>query len=574
MLKSPKNAEDTSAPSGPVEVQGSPEREVLQDFSRLPQGEVISAIGGDLPMSVERRSHMAVFLTAPRQATLLVTPDFFGKSAMLDTRQTLIRQGTHVEVKLATSDVIRHSYQKGEIKASKESGPTYIEDTISEIVGLAVQKGASDIHIETRETYADVLFRVNGIREMVRNITTENAESIAQVLYSVHADAGGKDVSWSKDSLRDGVIEWPLANGKKVQMRFSSAPIFPFGNFHIVIRLLNMEFSGIELDDLGYEEDQRAMIDVFLAGMSGMVIMCGPTNSGKSTTLQAMMKRLYELRGESIKMITVEDPVEYVIPGACQIPVARNKKNANEGVNEPAYAMFLKGALRQDPDTVMVGEIRDKDSAIAVKDLVLAGRKVLTTLHTYSALWSFVRLKEIGVPMELLTIPGFISGIVYQRLVPLVCPHCSIPLSEGAHRLPPATLHRLQQVSDFANDPIRLKGDGCEHCERTGVSGRTIVAEFLVPDRVFFGLMAKGEFQAAEQHWLNLRLLATKDGVTVLAHALHKMKKGLIDPVDVENYVALLTQDLAAGAPALGLHGVPMLAETVGDLEQSGLAYV
>jgi type II secretory ATPase GspE/PulE/Tfp pilus assembly ATPase PilB-like protein len=519
---------------------------VIQDFKSLPEGEVISSVNGPFPLATERREHMAVIQNGHKEVILLTTPDFFGKAAMLDTRQALIRQEYKVQVLFAIRDVINHAYQKDEARSINRisNEATAIEDVITEIVELAIRKDASDIHIETRDTYADVLFRINGIRETVRNITTRNAEAIAQVLYSVHADASSKDVSWNKDELRDGAIEWNLKSGQKVQMRFSSAPIFPSGNFHIVIRLLSMEFSGIGLNDLGYEDEQRAMVDVFLAGASGMVILCGPTNSGKSTTMQAMMKRLYEMRGDSIKMVTVEDPVEYVIPGACQIPVSKKKKGSTEENGNSAFTSFLKGTLRQDPDTVMVGEIRDSESAVVVKDLVLAGRKVVTTLHTYSALWSFVRLKEIGVPMELLTMPGFISGIVYQRLVPLLCPKCSIPLAKGSSRLPQTTLYRLQQVADFATDNIHVKGDGCPHCKMTGIGGRTIVAEFLIPDRVLLGHMAKNQYQEAEQHWLRNRTLAMRDGVTVLSHALHKMKKGLIDPSDVETYVALLTQDL------------------------------
>lgn len=212
------------------------------------------------------------------------------------------------------------------------------------------------------------------------------------------------------------------------------------------------------------------------------------------------MRTVFSRRGSSIKVITVEDPVEYVIPGACQIGVS--KKRGASNADAAPFATFLKGTLRQDPDVVMVGEIRDSDSASVVKDLVLAGRKLLTTLHAYSALWAFLELKEIGVPRSLLTMPGFISGIVYQRLVPVLCQHCSLPItSPDAKGRIPADVFNRTHVADLGAHNVRVRGDGCDHCKHTGISGRTLVAEFVVPDQKLLKLIADEDNIAAYEYW-------------------------------------------------------------------------
>lgn len=516
---------------------------------------LLTASGGEVALTEARRSQFAALYT-DKEVVLLVAESEYGRAAMFDLRSRL---QAHIRDKalrcamverLATAELIKLVYQHHEqqqqskaVAASQDASD--VEHLIDEMVQQAIEWRTSDIHIEARGASANVFFRVNGQRRLWRELAYETARSIGSVLY-VHADAGSKDVSWSTDQVQDCATEWKTRSGKEVQLRFSSSPIYPAGGFQVVLRLLSMEVKGVDLTRLGYSEEQMRMLDIMSTGSSGILLICGPTNSGKSTTLQGVMQRIYARRGDTIKMITVEDPVEYVIPGACQIPVSRKRKTIIDERSGSAFTTFLRGTLRQDPDVVMVGEIRDYDSAVVVKDLVLAGRKILATLHTYSALWAYMRLREIGVPWEILTMPGFIAGIVYQRLVPTLCPHCSIPLTQGgAQRLPADVLFRVQQVSDLALDNVRVKGDGCEACNMTGVSGRTVCAEFVLPDRELLKLLAKNDLIGAERYWRDSGVGAQEQGgVTALAHALHKMRQGLLSPMDVEDQIGLLTADM------------------------------
>lgn len=525
---------------------GTSLKSVIESYRDIPEGHLLSRVDGEFAMPDEWREMFAVLRRGDIHY-LVVASTFFGSAQMFELRRRMQAAALdNIQILHTTQDVVQLIYHEaGTGNRARDGEFTDIESLAAEIISAAASQGASDIHIESRERRANVFFRINGTRRFHRDLTAINAHSLGVVLYSVHADAGSKEVSWDPNQVMDGALEWVTSSGATYQLRFSSAPIYPTGGFHIVIRMLSMEAKGLDIDALGYSGEQKSMLDIMSSGSSGMVILCGPTNSGKSTTLQALMARIYERRGDTIKMITVEDPVEYVIPGACQISVARKRKTLVDHSTGSAFTTFLRGTLRQDPDVVMVGEIRDHDSASVVKDLVLAGRKLLATLHTYSALGAYVRLREIGVPWEVLTMPGFVAGIVYQRLVPLLCQECAVPLvGGGAARIPRETLFRVQQVSDLTADSVRVKGDGCPCCAQSGYSGRTVCAEFVLPDRVLLRYLSENKFLEAENYWRKSGVGAIDGGVTALAHGIHKMRQGLVSPVDIEDQIGLLTADM------------------------------
>ena len=200
-----------------------------------------------------------------------------------------------------------------------------------------------------------------------------------------------------------------------------------------------------------------------------------------------------------------------------------------------SFNKVLRGTLRQDPDVVMVGEIRDKASAGVVKDLVLAGRKLLSTLHANSAISAYIRLAQIDVDMSILTSPRFISGVAYQRLVRVLCPECSIRWPDVEKSgYSPSFQQRVAKVAKDLNE-IRVAGPGCPRCKGSGIVGMSVCAEVLVPTRQFNILMAQGHYAEAEKLWVE------QGGRPVLMHALEKMQAGQLSPVDVESAVGLLT---------------------------------
>lgn len=527
--------------------------EVIDSIDMAPKGQMLSIPGGELDMPSAWRLRFGV-LRCEGRTLLLTSPDGFGTPQMFELRKRMLAQNMPSQIVHLTADVLALMYRNAQSSALHSlMDTTAIEKLAGEIMHDAIRSGASDIHIEARGDYARVLYRINGERRFARDLTQLNAQYLGSVLYNVYADPGSKDVAWSPDEIKDGGVEWiDESTGKKFQLRFSSGPIYPHPGFQIVIRILLMDSSAVtQLENAGFTPAQLDLLEDMAGGATGMVIMCGPTNSGKSTVLRAMIGQIHKERGDAIKIITIEDPVEYIIPGACQVPVARRENRGGQAgvpnLTDAAFSAFLRGTLRQDPDVVMAGEIRDSESAKVVKDIVLAGRKLFTTLHTYSALWSFVRLRELGVPWELLTMPGFVTGVVYQRLVPTLCEHCSIGWTKGGEaRIPKRMRDRTRLVSlPEQLERIRVKGDGCEQCERTGYGGRTVCAEIVIPNRELLDLLARGDTLGAEALWHAQGTGASEDvpGITALAHGIAKMHKGILSPVDVEHYINSLDTD-------------------------------
>jgi len=432
-----------------VKTASAPAAGLISSLAQVPAGELHT--DGFPP---EWHDRFAV-LMRDNVANVLTAMDALGSAAMFEMRRRLNAQGAAVGGYLVTftpttEEIIKllHDRQKTARLLSQDTQEdTSTEKLVQDLVDDAVAKGASDIHIETKTDHAALYYRVNGTRMLISNISFESARAMGVVLYSVQADATSKDVTWDPQQVMDSAIEHRTSDGRQVQLRFSSAPIFPSGNFHIVIRVLVLEASKVGLHELGYTPEQLAALDAMTTDLSGMVILCGPTNSGKSTTMQALMANIHKRRGETIKMITVEDPVEYIIEGACQIGVARKRKTSIDERSGSAFTTFLRGTLRQDPDVVMVGEIRDFETAQIAIQASLTGHLVLATLHTNDAASAVTRLTDMGVEPFLLS--SSLLGVLAQRLVRKTCRHC------GA------------------------QNGGCPHCAHTGYQGRTGIFELL-----------------------------------------------------------------------------------------------
>lgn len=509
---------------------------VIIDFAQIPAGKIITAVKMD---AEEQKSMIALETQSnPKTAVLLLVDAHYGDTSSLEILRRLKQLGyDKPQMVPATADVIAHRYEKDEAnKPESAVEDTDIEKLITDLVTQAVDKSASDIHIETRNGLTgDVKLRINGVLHMQKNLTFDTCAGIAQVLFNA-GDANSKGTNWQRDNLNDVGITWPISGSRRIQLRFSTSPIAPYGNFHVVMRVLSQsEGKSVDLGDSGYEPAQLALIDTCLGGSTGLFLVCGPVNSGKSTTLAGGVKRIYQNRGTGIKVITAEEPVEIIIPSACQIGANMNMTFPN----------ILKGILRQDADVIVPVEIRDRDVASVVVDMVLSGRKVLTTIHAFSALGAYVRLREMGVPWDLLTFPGFISGILYQRLVPTLCPDCKTPLTaSNLDMLPLGTKSRLMTCAALNSDTIHIRGDGCVTCRQTGYVGRTPCAELLLPDQKFLEHLEKKSLQSAESYWRETHPLNNSGfGITALGHAIAKMRAGLLDPVDVENYVGLMHEE-------------------------------
>ncbi|MBF0469999.1 MAG: type II secretion system ATPase GspE [Gammaproteobacteria bacterium] len=324
---------------------------------------------------------------------------------------------------------------------------------INALLSEAIREEASDIHIETYENRMVVRFRVDGVlREVL-----QPQKNLAPLLVSRIKVMAKLDIA-EKRLPQDGRISLRIA-GRAVDVRVST---LPSGNGErVVMRLLDKQAGKLDLEQLGMVLSDQRRIDALIHRPHGILLVTGPTGSGKTTTLYAALTRL---NARSRNILTVEDPIEYDIDGIGQTQV--NNKVAM------SFAKGLRAILRQDPDVVMVGEIRDLETAQIAVQASLTGHLVLSTLHTNTAIGALSRLRDMGI--EPFLISSSLIGVLSQRLLRLLCKSCRLPYTAtpsecqllGVDPLQPPTLYR--------------SSDGCEKCNGLGYRGRTGIYELVV----------------------------------------------------------------------------------------------
>lgn len=319
----------------------------------------------------------------------------------------------------------------------------------------AARQGASDIHIEPEETFLRVRYRVDGILHEVSTIPRKLQPAvISRVKILSSMDIAERRIP------QDGRIQVRIGP-KQIDMRVSTVPTV-YGE-NVVIRLLDTSQMTVRLSDLGLSPSNIEIYGKLIRFPYGIVLITGPTGSGKTTTLYASLNQINDV-GKNI--ITIEDPVEYRLPMIRQIQV-NNKV-------ELTFASGLRSILRQDPDVVMVGEMRDEETARIAIQAALTGHLVFSTVHTNDAASAVTRLTDMGIEPFLIT--SSVIGLVAQRLVRRLCKECKTP-----YKASKAELETLG-IKDVNTELTLYNPVGCEHCRKMGFKGRIAIHEILVPD--------------------------------------------------------------------------------------------
>jgi len=317
----------------------------------------------------------------------------------------------------------------------------------------AIEARASDVHIEPFENQLKIKYRIDGIlSEKTPSPKRLHAAIVSRIKIMANMNIAERFVP------QDGHIEFPGSNGK-VDIRVSTVPSI-FGE-SVTMRILDRSASLINLDRLGMNDQCLEGFAGSLAIAHGIILVTGPTGSGKTTTLYAALNRIYS---PTLKIITIEDPVEYQLEGIVQIQV-----NPKRGLT---FATGLRHIVRQDPDIIMVGEIRDRETADIAIRAALTGHLVFSTLHTNDAAGAVTRLLDMAVEPFLLA--SSLQAVLAQRLVRTICPHCK-QQDEGE----PALLRNLNGSVEFGPDAVLYHGSGCPDCNHTGMRGRTGIFELL-----------------------------------------------------------------------------------------------
>ena len=327
----------------------------------------------------------------------------------------------------------------------------------------AVKRGASDIHFEPEYAFLRIRYRIDGVLETVRSLHKTYLPGITVRVKVVSA----MNIAETR-APQDGRLSLTL-NGRPIDFRVSTQPTI-YGE-NIVLRVLDREKSIISLDRMRLSKAVTDKITLMLARPEGILIVTGPTGSGKTTTLYSL---LAQVNDETVNIMTLEDPVEY--------PLTLMRQTSVGEVARMDFADGIRSIMRQDPDIILVGEVRDKETAEMAFRAAMTGHQVFTTLHTNSSLGAFPRLLDIGIQPDIMA--GNIIGVIAQRLVRVLCTHCKeayAPSREERQLLGPAG----DKVS-FLHRPV-----GCKQCDNKGYKGRGAIMEILVMDSDLDELVAR-----------------------------------------------------------------------------------
>jgi type IV pilus assembly protein PilB len=334
---------------------------------------------------------------------------------------------------------------------SKSKAPPIVK-LVAMMIAEAIKMRASDIHIEPRRRIVQVRFRVDGD---LRNIFTYDRNIHESVISRIKI-ISSLDIT-NRRLPQDGSSHVTL-HDKEIDLRISTIPSI-YGE-KIVIRLLDQSSGVVTLQELGMPDEMRHSISDLLRRPQGMLVVTGPTGSGKTTTLYAALNHM---KSETRNIVTVEDPVEYKIEGITQIQVYDDIGRS--------FANILRSILRQDPDVIKIGEVRDAETAEIAMRASMTGHLVLTTLHTNSTAATITRLLDIGIPPYLLG--SSLSAILAQRLVKRICIHCKVELTVDEELAVFMDSFGLPEIKKH------YKGEGCQHCYNSGYLGRTAIYEYL-----------------------------------------------------------------------------------------------
>ncbi|CAK8724160.1 General secretion pathway protein E [Candidatus Electrothrix laxa] len=373
----------------------------------------------------------------------------------------------------------------------------HIKAAVNHLFNYALEQRASDIHVEPKRENCLIRYRIDGVLHTIYKLPKAVHSAITSRIKAL----ARLDIA-EKRRPQDGRIKIGQKDGKEAELRVSTIPV-SFGE-KTVMRILDTNVIFQDLNELGFSKRDKAVYNSFITAPHGIVLVTGPTGSGKSTTLYSTLKKI---ASPEINIVTVEDPVEMVHEDFNQISV--------QAQIDVTFSTILRNILRQDPDVIMIGEIRDFDTATHAVQAALTGHLVFSTLHTNDAVSTIVRLQDLG--LEPFLIGSTMLGALAQRLVRKICPHC-IELYQ-------VDIEELQKMGFpvSGQGQIELKrGKGCKECRKTGYSGRMGVFEiFPLSDKI--KKMVTDKATDAE-----LRQVAIREGMTTLNEdAWQKVRSGL-----------------------------------------------
>lgn len=528
--------------------------------SALPPGRLISYQDDDLAVPEKNRKELMAWDISQGEKKLvwiLATRAAFNGLQYAQLIKNAEKLNYRIVKKaLIENNVLNAIYDR---RASTEnqkatSNDSVVIATFELIIAHALAQGISDIHIEVRPTGGVIRMRKNGemmeFREDQR-MTYNDAFSLCSVIYTVLAST--KAVSFDPRECQQGAVNYSVKD-QELKLRYQSVPAYPDG-FDVILRVLPVGRSEdfVPLQKLGYTEQQVDELNNITSRPIGSLIIAGVTGSGKSTTLKNLLMYINTSTGFKLKIYTIEDPPEYNIARVTQIPVVIGK-DFDPTKNMSPFEKPIKACMRGDPDIIMIGEVRDKITGDLTKKAVQSGHQVLTTVHATSAIGIIDRFQDFGLSRGVLGSPDFLTGLLYQKLLGTLCPHCNIDFnehvnSENATKRDVDLYARIASVTNPKEYKIKMRNEmGCEHCNYSGLKGRNVCAEVIMIDLEMIQLIAEGKTIELIKYWRSLSdgkpASENMRGKTCMEHAFQKMLAGIVCPYDVEASFKPITEML------------------------------
>ena len=440
--------------------------------------QLLTADGGEWEVS----KHLQEIMALAADGTLYLSESHQNDIHVLSFIDRLDRRGFRYQLNLTDLQTIHQLYRAVAMDGLVDSDgqrATQMQERVVKIIRKATELRASDVHfvVSPAGTGSKIRFRVDGLLKTVEQFRSQELHELCATIYQSMCDV--------------------------------AEPLFK-----------------PQLD-----QDAR-MSQTFVEKLN----LSGPTGSGKSMTLKVTLEGLDKLHGGSKHILTIEDPPEYRIrgEGINQTPLVYDATDPD--AERQAWAAGIANGMRLDPDYMMIGEVRDLFAAVAAFRGAMTGHGLWSTLHTNSAIGIVQRLKDLGVDPGLLFDPALLTGLINQSLLPKLCPHCKVRFQDHQDQLAPDLVERVRRLTDVSQ--VHVKGPGCQACRGSGVNGRSIVAEVVLPTLAFMRVFAKGGPAEARNYWVK-----TMQGITKHAHAIRRINEGMFDPQMVEDFIGPLDFD-------------------------------
>jgi type II secretory ATPase GspE/PulE/Tfp pilus assembly ATPase PilB-like protein len=429
---------------------------------------------------------------------------------------------------------------------------------LADIIRQAANEGASDIHMRILPRFTEIRIRVFSRVKDFSTCDQEEGKALIKAAFAVSSDTSGgsSEMSFKQGSLTPEKSKLLPPKVDMIRLQYSPSSD---GRGALVMRLSYKSNSDeVEIDHLGYNAQQISDIKTMRTRTNGMYVLAGKVSSGKTTTLQRVLNKMFLEKRREISIYTIEEPVELDIPSAMQIPV----KKADD------FVLAMKASLRSDPNVIVMGETRSQETSNLAIQAVMTGHALWTTVHAGTALGILDRFVDLGVPPWKLQEPTVVRGLAYQRLAGVICPNCRINFRDAVKQgeLDVKLANKLIKLFRKSPDNLYVRGEGCPQCKH-GLIGRTVVAETVLTDPTLLEYFAKGQRTEMREYWLRPKKEGGLGGIPVLHHALSKVGAGLCDINEIEEEV-----DLFSTYERDYMHLAPRLRKDVSVIEEEEAA--